>query len=186
MAGKPDISLIPSERIESKIYFIRNKKVMVDKDIAVLYGVETKVLNQAVKRNLERFPEDFMFQLTKEEAENWMSQSGALKNRHSRSQSVTLKKGKNIKYFPYAFTEQGVAMLSSVLNSRTAILVNIQIIRTFVKLKESLISYKDILLNIGAMEKKYDQQFQVVFKAIRLLLDEKPRKGFGGKRFEIE
>ena len=159
---------------------------MVDKDIAVLYGVETKVLNQAVKRNLERFPEDFMFQLTKEEAENWVSQSGDLKEGRSRSQSVTLKKGKNIKYLPYAFTEQGVAMLSSVLNSRTAILVNIQIIRTFVKLKESILSYKDILLKIDAMEKKYDKQFQVVFKAIKLLLDDKPRRDNpGNKRFDI-
>jgi len=180
------LQLIPSEKIESKIYVARNKKVMLDRDLAVLYGVETRTLNQAVKRNLERFPEDFMFQLTNEEIQNWMSQNMILKGEASRSQNVILKKGKNIKYLPYAFTEQGVAMLSSVLNSRTAILVNIQIIRTFVKLKEAMISHKDILLKIEQMEKKYDKQFQVVFKAIKLLLDDRPpHGGFDKKRFDV-
>ncbi len=146
---------------------------MFDRDLAVLYGVETKVLNQAVKRNMERFPEDFMFQLAKEEA-----QISA-----PRSQIVTLKKGQNIKYLPYAFTEQGVAMLSSVLNSRTAILVNIQIIRTFVKLKEMALSYKEILSKIEQIEKQYDQQFQVVFKAIKMLLEDKPKGDGTNKRF---
>jgi len=177
------VALIPSEKIESKIYVIRGKKVMLDGDLAVLYSVPTKVLNQAVKRNLERFPEDFMFRLTKDEAQNWKSQSVTSSRNSSRSQSVTLKKGENIKYLPHAFTQEGVAMLSSVLNSRTAIFVNIQIIRTFVRLKESLASYKDLLFKIGEMEKKYDQQFQVVFKAIKMLLDDKPKDGLDNKRF---
>ncbi len=173
MSKKYPIVLIPSEKVESRIHLIREKKVMIDRDLAALYQVETKILNQAVKRNFERFPEDFMFRLTKKEALDWVS----------RSQFVTLKKGKNLKYCPYAFTKQGVAMLSSVLNSRVAILVNIQIIRTFVKLKEAALSHRDILLKVGRMEKKYDKQFQVVFKAIKLLLDNKPKDGSSNKRF---
>lgn len=165
-------ALIPSEKIESKIHIIRNRKIMFDKDLALLYGVQTKVLNQAVRRNIERFPEDFMFQLTKEEIK-------AI----SRSQIVTLKQGENMKYLPYVFTEQGVAMLSSVLKSRTAILVNVQIIRTFVKLKEMALSYKEILHKIEQMEGKYDKQFQVVFKAIKMLLDDKPKGDSGNKRW---
>ena len=148
---------IPQESIEKKIRHIRGKQVMLDKDLAALYQVSTKALNQAVKRNYDRFPEDFMFQLSKEEA--------------SRSQIVTLKRGKNIKYLPYVFTEQGVAMLSSVLNSPIAISVNIQIIRTFVNLRRMVTSKQEMWLKIDEMEKKYDKQFQVVFKAIKLLLD---------------
>ena len=138
---------------------------MIDRDIAVLYGVETRAINQAVKRNSERFPEDFMFQLTKEEAQNWMSQNMTSKNDSLRSQFVTLKRGQHIKHMPYAFTEQGVAMLSSVLNSRTAL------------------SYKDILLELERLEKKYNSQFQIVFKAIKLLLDDKNKGDHGNKRF---
>jgi len=135
--------------------------------------VSTKVLNQAVKRNTERFPEDFMFQLSKEEAKNWKSQFV--------TSNLGLKMGHRKR--PYAFTEQGVAMLSSVLNSRAAIFVNIEIIRTFVRLKETTTSpYKDLWFKIDEMEKKYDKQFQVVFKALKLLL-EKPKEGFGDKRF---
>ena len=167
--------VVPHEIIEKKIYLVRGKKIMLDRDLAFLYGVETRVLNQAVKRNLERFPEDFMFQLSKEEAQNWISQS-----------VISNKEKKGLRKMPYAFTEQGVAMLSSVLNSRTAILVNIQIIRAFVKLKEAMVSHKDILLKIEQMEKKYDKQFQVVFKAIKLLLDNQPPYGgFGSKRFDV-
>ena len=166
-------SMVPQEKIESKIYLIRGKKVMLDRDLALLYRVETRTLNQAVKRNPERFPEDFMFRLSAKE----------VKEAISRSQFVILKHGKNIKYSPYAFTEQGVAMLSSVLNSRAAIFVNIEIIRTFVRLKETAPSpYKDLWFKIDEMEKKYDKQFQVVFKALKLLL-EKPKEGFGNKRF---
>jgi hypothetical protein len=133
---------------------------MLDADLAVLYGVEVKVLNQAVKRNIERFPEDFMFQLTAEEAATL------------RSQTVTLKpgRGRHRKYLPYAFTEQGVAMLSSVLRSRRAVLVNIEIMRAFVRLRQMLASHADLARKLEALEKKYDAQFKVVFDAIRELM----------------
>ena len=154
----PD-SIVPAELIERKIYLIRNKKVMLDSDLAELYDVETKVLNQAVKRNIARFPEDFMFQLNKEESSEL-----------SRSQFVTLKRGQNIKYLPHAFAENGVAMLSSVLNSERAIQVNIQIMRTFTKIREMLSSHKDLRHKIEEMEKKYDSQFKIVFNAIKELM----------------
>ncbi len=152
-------SIVPAELIERKIYLIRNKKVMLDSDLAELYNVETKVLNQAVKRNIARFPEDFMFQLNKEEALEL-----------SRSQFVTLKRGQNIKYLPHVFTENGVAMLSSILNSERAIQVNIQIMRTFTKIREMLSSHKDLRHKIEEMEKKYDSQFKIVFNAIKELM----------------
>lgn len=145
--------------ISQRIYLIRGRKVMLDKDLAELYGVETKVLNQAVKRNIERFPADFMLTLTHKEAGN------------SRSQFVTLNRGKNIKYLPYAFTEQGVAMLSSVLRSKRAIQVNIQIMRMFTRLRELLMEHKDLREKIEALEKQYDEQFQAVFTAIKQLLN---------------
>ncbi len=157
------------EMIKGKIYEMRGKKVMLDIDLAKLYGVSTKTLIQAVKRNRERFPADFMHQLTRKELIDL------------RSQFVTSSWGGR-RYLPYAFTEQGVAMLSSVLNSEKAIQVNIQIIRTFVRVREITVSYKDLWLKIDEMENKYDKQFQVVFKAIKLLL-EKPKEGFGDKRF---
>ena len=140
---------------------------MLDYDLAKLYGVETKILNQAVKRNTKRFPRDFMFQL------NFQEVSG------SRSQFVTLKRGQNIKYRPYAFTEHGILMLSSVLSSERAVQVNIEIMRAFVKLREMLASHKDLALKLAAMEKKYDSQFKVVFDAIRELMtppEPKPRR----------
>jgi len=149
--------LVLAERIENKIYFIRGQKVMIDHDLATLYGVETKVLIQAVKRNLERFPEDFMFLLTEKEF------------KILRSQFVTSSWGGR-RYIPYVFTEQGVAMLSSVLRSKRAIQVNIQIMRTFTKLKSLLATHKDLQRKIEEMEKKYDQQFRVVFDAIRALI----------------
>ena len=163
-------TVIPQEVIENKILLIRSKKVMLDKDLAVLYGVQTRTLNQAVKRNVQRFPEDFMFQLTREEAEKLL-----------RSQFVTLKRGRHYKYLPYAFTENGVAMLSSILNSEGAIEVNIQIMRTFTRLREMLLSHKDLQRKIEEMEKKYDYQFKVVFDAIKQLLkpSEKPKKRIG-------
>ena len=153
-------TIVPAELIERKIYLIRNKKVMLDSDLAELYNVETKVLNQAVKRNIARFPEDFMFQLNKEEALEL-----------SRSQFVTLKRGQNIKYLPHVFTENGVAMLSSVLNSERSIQVNIQIMRTFTKIREMLSSHKDLRHKIEEMEKKYDSQFKIVFNAIKELMN---------------
>jgi len=134
---------------------------MLDFDLASLYGVETKYLKRQVKRNLDRFPEDFMFQISREE--------------NLRCQIVTSRHGGH-RYSSYAFTEQGVAMLSSVLNSKRAIFVNIQIMRTFAKLRELLASHKDLKLKIESMEKKYDQQFQVVFKAIKALINEPPKK----------
>ena len=165
--------LIAQEIIEHRIYIIRGHKVMLSMHLAELYEVETKVLMQAVKRNIERFPDDFMFQLTWKEVDSL------------RSQIVTLKKGgrgRHRKYLPYAFTEQGVAMLSGVLSSPTAISVHIQIIRTFVNLRRMATSGQELWLRIDEMEKKYDKQFQVVFKAIKLLLD-KSKKDFGDKRF---
>ncbi|MHB1661424.1 MAG: ORF6N domain-containing protein [bacterium] len=165
----PD-SIVPTELIERKIYLIRGKKIMLDSDLAELYDVETRVLNQAVKRNIARFPEDFMFQLSKEESSEL-----------SRSQFVTLKRGQNIKYLPHAFTENGVAMLSSILNSERAIQVNIQIMRTFTKIREMLASHKDLREKIEEMEKKYDSQFKIVFNAIKELMapPEKPKKRIG-------
>jgi len=146
--------------VEGMIYFIRGQRVMLDDDLSSLYGVETKRLNEQVRRNNKRFPNDFMFRLTKKE-------SDAL-----RSQIATSKKGKGgRRYTPYVFTEQGVAMLSSVLNSDRAIKVNIAIMRTFIKLRSMISAHKELQQKIGEMEKKYDKQFQLVFKAIRELFD---------------
>lgn len=153
-----DKTLVSEELIENKIYFIRGKKVMFDKDLAILYGVSTKVLNQSVKRNADRFPEDFMFQLDRKEADIFL-----------RSQIVTSKKGGR-RYVPYAFTEQGVAMLSSVLKSKRAIQVNIQIMRIFTKIRKMIISNRELRIKIEQMEKKYDDQFKVVFEAIKKIL----------------
>ena len=159
---------IPVEQIASKIYLIRSVKVMLDRNLAELYGVETKVLKQAVRRNIDRFPKDFMFELTKDEFENL------------RSQIVTSSWG-GTRYFPMAFTEQGVAMLSSVLNSKRAIQVNIQIMRAFTRLRQMLSTHEELKKKIEAMERKYDENFRIVFDAIKQLLDidEKPRKKIG-------
>ena len=167
-----NVEIVPQQVIESKIFIIRGKKVMLDKDLAVLYGVETKMLNRAVKRNLERFPEDFMFQLTKEEYVELL-----------RYQFGTLKRGEHSKYLPYVFAENGVAMLSSVLNSKRAIQVNIQIMRTFTKIREMLITHKELRQKIEAMEKKYDYQFKVVFDVIKQLISpQETKKGKIGFR----
>jgi len=165
--------LIPRERIERCIYLIRGHKVMLDNELADLYGVETKALNRAVKRNLERFPEDFMFQLTPEEAENLRCHFGT---------SSSDWGGR--RYLHYAFTEQGVAMLSSVLKSRRAALVNVAIMRAFVKLRQMLASHRGLARQLEALEKKYDVQFRVVFDAIRELMRPSPpsRKQIGFKR----
>ena len=154
------IALISSENLASPILVIRGQKVMLDSDLAALYGVETKVLNQAVRRNIERFPEDFMFQLTSDEAERL------------RSQSVTSKSGRGgRRTAPYAFTEQGVAMLSSVLSSPSAIRVNIEIMRAFVRLRQMATSNADLARKLNALERKYDGQFKIVFAAIRELTE---------------
>ncbi len=154
-------TLIPLERIQHCILSIRGEKVMLDTDLAELYEVETKVLNQAVKRNLDRFPADFCFQLTANEAD-------ALDR--LRSQIVTLKRGEHRKYLPYVFTEQGVAMLSSVLHSPRAVQVNIEIMRAFVRLRRMLASNAGLARKLAALEKKYDAQFKIVFDAIRQLM----------------
>ena len=165
--------LVPQEVIESKILLVRDKKVILDRDLALLYKVPTGRLNEQVKRNRGRFPEDFMFQLTKEKFENWRSQIVI-----SNSEKMGIRRK------PYAFTKQGVAMLSSVLNSKVAIQVNIQIMRTFTRLKEIIMSHKDLQRKIENMERKYDQQFKVVFDAIKQLLipPEKPKGKIGFHR----
>jgi len=157
-----ELVVIPSERIVSKIYILRNKKVMFDRDLAELYGVKTMVLNQAVKRNIKRFPEDFMFQLDKNEMENWKSQIVI-----SNSVKMGLRK------VPYVFTEQGVAMLSSVLNSDRAINVNIQIIRTFTKIRELLATNEALQRKVMEMERKYDGKIKEIFDTLGLLLEDK-------------
>ena len=167
-------SIVPLERVERAILLIRGHKVMLDSDLAMLYGVTTFNLNKAVKRNIERFPDDFMFQLTADEVKNLIFQFG-----------ISKKGGGGRRYLPYAFTEQGVAMLSSVLNSRRAILVNIQIMRAFTKLREMLLTHKDLAKKIAEMERKYDQQFKVVFDAIRGLIEPKGQKSAVGTFIEV-
>ena len=162
---------IAVEVIATRILEIRGKKVMLDRDLAKLYGVEVKALNRAVKRNIKRFPSDFMLQLSWEEAESLRSQIVTL---NSRCQIGTLKQGRNIKYLPYAFTEQGVAMLSSVLNSERAIQVNILIMRAFTKLREIFLTHKELAVKIDALEKKYaehDETIKGIFEAIKQLLE---------------
>ncbi len=150
-------SIVPIEVIEKKTLLIGGKKVMLDSGLAELYGVETKMLLRAVKRNSERFPDDFMVQMTKEEFDNLKYHFGA-------------SRWGGRRYLPYAFTENGVAMLSSVLNSKRAIQVNIQIMRTFTRLREMIASHKDLARKLDALEKKYDGQFHVVFEAIHQLI----------------
>ena len=162
---------LPDELIEDTILLIRGKRVILDHDLAKLYGVTTRALNQAVKRNLDRFPEDFMFQLTKAETEEWQ------RLKPSRSQIVILKKtrGTNIKFQPYAFTKHGILMLSSVLKSPRAVQVNIQIMRTFVRLRQMLASNEILIERLDELEENYDAKFKIVFRAIRQLM--KPRAG---------
>ena len=178
---------VPSERIAHSILLLRGQKVLLDADLAELYGVETRVLVQAVKRNLERFPEDFMFQLTWEEANPLRSQSVILNTAVeqsdevspsvSRSQTVSLKRGANVKYRPYAFTEQGVAMLSSVLRSPQAIAVNVEVMRAFVRLREVLAGNKELAAKLGELERKlkgHDQAIAGILDAIRQLMAPPP------------
>lgn len=187
-----EATLIPAARIERRILLLRRQKVMLDFDLAELYGVETRALNQAVKRNRERFPEDFMFQLSWEEAKTLLkSQIVILENKTvgkppenrliPRSQSVILESGKNMKFRPFAFTEQGVGMLSGVLNSPRAVQVHLAIIRTFVQLRQMLSTHVDLARKLEALEKKYDAKFRVVFDAIREMMDEKkkPKREIG-------
>jgi hypothetical protein len=168
-------ALIVSDVIERRILLIRGQKVILDAHLAELYGVPIKRLNEQVRRNIKRFPNDFMFQLAKGEFD-------AL-----RSHFATLEtgRGRHRKYLPYVFTEQGVAMLSSVLNSERAVMVNIEIMRAFVRLREIIATHKDLGRKLEELEKKYDERFRVVFAAIRELMKppEKPRKQIG---FRVE
>ncbi len=155
---------ITETAIESKIYLIRGQKVMMDSDLAEMYGVETKALKQAVKRNMDKFPEDFMFELTAKEAEDF-----------SRSHFVTMKRGQNIKYLPFAFTEHGVLMLSSVLRSKQANEVNIRIMRVYSKMKELLMLNKDILLKLEKLESssdRHDKDIKIIFSYIKKLIEQ--------------
>ncbi len=160
-------ALVPVERIASKIYLIREVKVMLDRDLAELYGVETKVLKQAVRRNINSFPADFMFEMTKKEFENW------------RSQFVTSKSDRmGLRYKPMAFTEQGIAMLSGILHSDRAVHVNIQIMRVFVKLRQLLIDNKDLRKELEELKQITEERFQIVFETLDQLLtvESKPKK----------
>ena len=176
MAKANKVLMIPDELVMNKIYLVRGQKVMLDSDLADLYDVETKRLKEAVRRNFDRFPDDFMFELRQTEFDSL------------RSQFATSKTGRGgARYLPMAFTEQGVAMLSSVLNSETAIRVNIQIIRVFTKMRELLSTNKDILLQLEKMEKKltgHDEDIALIFKYLKQLLTppQPPRPKIGFKR----
>jgi len=164
--------LIPSEVIERRIHLFRGHKVMLDKDLALLYGVKPIRLREQVKRNLARFPDDFMFQLNDQEIDLMVSQNAIPSRKHLGG------------YNPYVFTEQGVAMLATVLNSDRAIQVNIEIMRAFVRLRQMLTSNADLARKLHALEKKYDSQFKMVFDAIRELMTppEKPKRKIGFQR----
>ncbi|MBI5490993.1 MAG: ORF6N domain-containing protein [Deltaproteobacteria bacterium] len=164
---------VPADRIERRILLLRGEKVMLDTDLARLYGVPTKVLNQAVKRNLQRFPADFMFRLSVEEARIL---DGSIPNAGLRSQIVTSKRGGR-RVPPYVFTEHGVAMLSSVLHSPRAVQVNIEIMRAFARLRSIFASHAQLARQLGALERKYDGRFRIVFSAIRrLMASPRPRR----------
>ncbi|MFA6171184.1 MAG: ORF6N domain-containing protein [Patescibacteria group bacterium] len=179
------VKIIPYENIKAKIYLIRGQKVMIDRDLALLYGVETGALNRGVKRNTERFPSDFMFQLTKKEFENLKCQIGISSCKNSedkpnlKSQIATSSWGGTRK-MPYAFTEHGVAMLSSVLKSERSVEINIAIIRTFIKLRDFALSYKALAEKINELErgiKKHDKKITEIFAALRLLARDEEKAG---------
>ena len=163
---KEVVLIIPNERIMNKIFFIRGKKVMLDSDLAELYGVSTGNLNKAVKRNLDRFPDDFMFKLSKKEFDSLMFQNGISKEGRGGTRKL-----------PSVFTEQGVAMLSSVLKSKRAVQVNIQIMRMFIRIREFLASNSELRAKVELLEKKYDTKFKIVFDAIKSLMEEKEEIG---------
>lgn len=168
-------STISVEKIEKSMFMIRGQRVMLDADLAGLYGVETRMLKQAVRRNRKRFPDDFMFELTQDET------------RSLRSQNVILKRGQYSKYLPFAFTEQGVAMLSSVLHSDRAIEVNIAIMRVFVRIREMMVAHKELAFKLGELEgriQEHDEHILAIFEAIRRLMTapEKTKKRIG---FEV-
>ncbi|WP_456424409.1 ORF6N domain-containing protein [Lutibacter sp.] len=165
--------VIPNEIISSKIYFIRGQKIMIDRDLALLYGVETKYLKRQVRRNINRFPSNFMFELTVEE------------NQELRYQFGTLKQGSHSKYPPFVFTEHGILMLSSVLNSDNAIKMNLQIIDTFVQLRKLATNYEELLNKIQQIESQYNNQFSEIYEVLQKLLEKPkttPRKKIGYKK----
>ena len=164
------IEIIPVEHVSSLIRIVRGQKVILDEDLAQLYEVETRILNRAVRRHLDRFPDDFMFELTLDEYRALISQIGTSKSDTSGARGGRRKP-------PLAFSEQGVAMLSTVLNSSRAIQVNIAIMRTFVRLREILASNKKLAQKLSEMEKRYDSQFNVVFEAIGQLMASEKSKG---------
>ncbi len=196
-AKKTDAELIPAESIEQHIYTIRGHRVMLDSDLASLYEVATRVLNQAVKRNLQRFPEDFMIQLTFEEANEikrsrsqsvtlnattaMRSQSVTASTVNSRSQFATLKRGENVKYAPNAFTEHGAVMLATILNSPIAIEASVQVVRAFVRLRSILAVHAELAKKLEALEKKTDANFKVVYDLINKYLQPpaKPKSKIG-------
>ncbi|SOD19689.1 ORF6N domain-containing protein [Pedobacter xixiisoli] len=179
MTKKQTLAILSDDIVVNKIYVIRNQKVMLDRDLAELYGVETKVLKQAVKRNIDRFPEDFMFELTKSEFENW------------RSQFVTSNSDKmGLRYAPFAFTEHGVLMLSSILNSQQAIQVNIQIVRIFTRLRNLLSKHTELKLEIADIKRhlqNHDKNIELVFSYLDKLIDKEnqPRKRIGFKSDDL-
>ena len=173
-----ETAIIPIERISGSIHLVREQKVMLDRDLAVLYGVKTKALVQSVRRNLERFPSDFMFQLSSQELADL------------RSQGVTSSSCSGTRYPPYAFTEAGVGMLSSVLRSPRAVAVNIAIVRAFIALRQHALTNKDLYEKLAALEQKYDGKFTRVLRAFRKLLDQepqphKPTSGFAREENQI-
>lgn len=156
---------VPDEVIVSKIYLIRDQKVMIDRDLAELYGVATKILKQAVRRNIERFPKDFMFEMNKSEFESWRGEN-----------VISAEDRQGLRYAPFCFTEQGVTMLSCILNSRTAIEVNIRVIRIFTKLREMVLTHKDILLKLEQIERRvgqHDDDIKLIFDYLKELLNPK-------------
>jgi len=174
------------EPVENCIFIIRSQKVMLSTHLAKLYGVEVKVLIQAVKRNVDRFPEDFMFRLTLEEARSLRSQFVTLNRCKKIGEERSLKRGEHFKYAPYAFTVQGVAMLSSVLNSKRAVQINIIIMRAFVKLREILSTHRELAYKLSELEKKFerhDAEIQAILSAIRQLMTppESPKRRIGFK-----
>ena len=177
MAKSNKTIALAEETIISKIYLVRGQKVMIDRDLAELYGVETKRLKEAVRRNINRFPPDFLFEMNKKEFEDW------------RTQNATSKEDKQgLRYAPFCFTEQGVTMLSCVLNSERAIAVNIQVIRVFAKMREMLLTHKDILLKLEQIERKiasHDEDIKIIFEYLKQLLnppqEPRPRVGFRRK-----
>ncbi len=189
--------LVNAGHIDRRVMLIRGQKVLLDADLAELYGVETRALNQAVQRNLDRFPADFMFQLTQREMDAFLRSQTVTSNGGNRDESETagvLPRSQIVmskrertaggrRYLPYAFTEQGVAMLSSVLRSKRAVAVNIEIMRAFVRLRQMIASHADLARKLATLEKKYDQQFKAVFEAIRELMappeEDVPEKEMG-------